>query len=707
MSLFNKSTKLINKFNDYNNTFNNRVETLNLNPNDNDLRAWNKSKILIMRDLTKLDTLIMNYIKHVNSAINKIENKNNLSRFGNVNEYTRLYLLNVNQQQNINLKVVNSLKYGSLLLLYNVANGTTLSEDQSGEFFNILLETGTLLAGGYINMAVNYPDEVTVLRTDLDMYVSKKNALKLLEYLYRFGFNSKMTFASAYQESFFKKNGLVGRINMYKPGLKIDVLIIRDDFNLVDVIKNFDLSFCSVYLDPKDLKIKGNIKDLVSKKGILNDEYAQKYLLNKFIQKRIKKYKDRGYSIRINAKIDITIEKPPPREITDASFVKILLQDELDLYGSNIPTKSKMMLALCMPEYTPENLIKSTKELSFMLYDDEKYFYYMLVNICTIFISNYDDAHKYPAEPRDINFKKIRDDMVKFKEYIIMLHNENGVESKYINIPDFFTMLFKYFDYSDVHHYLENFRFGENLTTEYMVQLQSENPSFLFNQLLIEAGVPPNYVNLILYIVDSEREHFEGKNKDIKYWFLDIKPTMAMEYNRENFYTPIVKYSRSIDYENIIYFDPYMYTDLSYEEAIEDSNYLLFIMGNKGFTYDINVLTQNNLQDFFVDCNTETLGMPVSMDVYLDTWYFKVSIPYNVGIDTSQIYQAMSIFENSNKKIRVFVLEDEKLLKFVSNINVVAVNNGKNVWGEYPNIVSETHCNTDLQVFESLRYIET
>ena len=37
-----------------------------------------------------------------------------------------------------------------------------------------------------------------------------------------------------------------------------------------------------------------------------------------------------------------------------------------------------------------------------------------------------------------------------------------------------------------------------------------------------------------------------------------------------------------------------------------------------------------------------------------NTWFAQLSSPYNIGIQISQFYQALSLYENSNKKIRKF-----------------------------------------------------
>ena len=51
-----------------------------------------------------------------------------------------------------------------------------------------------------------------------------------------------------------------------------------------------------------------------------------------------------------------------------------------------------------------------------------------------------------------------------------------------------------------------------------------------------------------------------------------------------------------------------------------------------------------NLQEFILQCNKELLGAPSVNDTEDHTkWYSKLSSPYNIGVLTTQFYQALSL----------------------------------------------------------------
>ena len=196
---------------------------------------------------------------------------------------------------------------------------------------NCLKNNNAYLSGGFINMCINYPNTTNLKLTDIDIYINKKNFLNFYIELNNF-FNltyANIYLSSAYFESFFKKNGLVSRLSLIFKNIKMDILVIRDDRDIKQVINEFDLTYCSVYIDPKtidvesesindwNIEIKGEIKDMKNKSGKLRKEYANKYLFNPFIQKRLHKYTKRGYKTEINTYINEIFEEKKPHLITN------------------------------------------------------------------------------------------------------------------------------------------------------------------------------------------------------------------------------------------------------------------------------------------------------------------------------------------------------------------------------------------------------
>ena len=362
MCLYNKLNKLSNKIEHYSTLLSAKTEDINnINSQDKEekLIDWNKCKNNLSQQLNCIDNKLNRFIKDSNYCILKLNNNNNFGtdRVLNViDEFQRI----VDISDNINTKLYNCFMYGTffepnILSLQNDEFNLQINKSKLlvDKFLLTLKNNNSYLAGGYINMAINYPSYSKSHSTDMDIYVNKKNFKKLYEEITNIIniTHNYFEIASAYNESFFRKNGLLSRIKLISFDQKLDILIIRDDYNLIDVIKNFDLSYCSVYLDPNDLVIKGNIEDMLNKTGKLNDDYATKYLFNKFIQRRIKKYSNRGYKTQINTHIDIMMQKKEPKIINNASIYHKILQKLSKIYYGII-SENELYNILSITEYS-------------------------------------------------------------------------------------------------------------------------------------------------------------------------------------------------------------------------------------------------------------------------------------------------------------------------------------------------------------------
>ena len=298
MSLYNKLNILSDKLDHYSLLLKEKTEEINdltMVNQDETIKNWNKCKSKLSRELKQIDNNINKFIKDSNNCINNFK-KNDETHFGNdedevysVEEHMRSveervylsekYKTMVLDEPDINKKVYNSLLYGNFSRYFNndrlgsmMNSDYTIhinnAEERLKKFVYLLKDNNALLAGGYINMAVNFNDyPYYPMHSDLDIYINKKNIEKFIDDIMKTItiLTFKFDISSPYLESFFRKNGLLSRLVLMAPGIRLDILIIRDDYNLLDVIKNFDLSYCSVYLDPSDLKIKGNINDMITK----------------------------------------------------------------------------------------------------------------------------------------------------------------------------------------------------------------------------------------------------------------------------------------------------------------------------------------------------------------------------------------------------------------------------------------------------------
>lgn len=178
------------------------------------------------------------------------------------------------------------------------------------EFKEALIKNRAIIAGGSVlSIFGNYDIN------DIDIYVNYSNAKELIKDLYPLGLNPLETHrAPAYDLSFFRKNNIISRIycKMSTRGMvnerfyfadknvSIDIMIIPDHILLENVVTNFDLTFCQVWWDGNTIH-SYDIEDVRSKSGSLNPDYIESYIaMNNFTIKRILKYKNRGFEIKID-----------------------------------------------------------------------------------------------------------------------------------------------------------------------------------------------------------------------------------------------------------------------------------------------------------------------------------------------------------------------------------------------------------------------
>ena len=190
---------------------------------------------------------------------------------------------------------------------------------------DLLIRTGSIIAGGAVLSAYNNYSAVTssdiLPRTecdwnyDFDIYVHLNHAEELVNGLKENLNNLELAhncnyIAPAYDESFFKKNNILGRFMfVVKDLIYLDILIVSNDKPLTDVVDSFDLTFCKIWYDG----ISVNARDptgIINKTGSLEQDYVKTLLNgNFFTSKRIEKYKNKGYKISINLEESFVLEK--------------------------------------------------------------------------------------------------------------------------------------------------------------------------------------------------------------------------------------------------------------------------------------------------------------------------------------------------------------------------------------------------------------
>jgi hypothetical protein len=105
-------------------------------------------------------------------------------------------------------------------------------------------------------------------------------------------------------ESFFFKNRIKARLHYYiayeHPHLypRIKIYIVENTKNVLETVKNFDLSFTQIWFDGENLSATYEQKKIEKKKGKINYEYTNLILqFNPILIERINIYKKRGFEI--------------------------------------------------------------------------------------------------------------------------------------------------------------------------------------------------------------------------------------------------------------------------------------------------------------------------------------------------------------------------------------------------------------------------
>lgn len=196
----------------------------------------------------------------------------------------------------------------------------SLSEEKAQRFLDLVKDTGSLIAGGSVLSAYRGNSGGHGFREsfshDVDVYVPIKNINRFLDTLVRNRENriiksprtQKSYKSSLYCTSFLKKNGIkkvytfTTRDTSDSPRqlLTIDVMIVRNRRTPLQVVNNFDLTFCQIWHDGEHV-YASHPEDVRNKKGTLQGEYVPLFVQgNVFLRKRIKKYIGRGYEITLD-----------------------------------------------------------------------------------------------------------------------------------------------------------------------------------------------------------------------------------------------------------------------------------------------------------------------------------------------------------------------------------------------------------------------
>lgn len=166
------------------------------------------------------------------------------------------------------------------------------------EFNQLIIDHRALVAGGSVVGALTG----TVIN-DFDIYVNRSSAKALVKAFLDHGLkfrDSSVHVASTYDQSFFRRNRILIRIPMFVKHFIVDILVIPDNVTCESVVTNFDLSFCETWWNGEHV-FAADPDGVRGKAGILKPDYLECLVRenNKFILRRIKKYRNRGFLVDV------------------------------------------------------------------------------------------------------------------------------------------------------------------------------------------------------------------------------------------------------------------------------------------------------------------------------------------------------------------------------------------------------------------------
>ena len=272
-----------------------------------------------------------------------------------------------------------------------------LGEEGTARLCSLLQATGAIIAGGSVLQAFQDATvgDAVIKSQDIDIYVPVQTAPAFFDVFVRDEVDAilKKTSTSEIQErsyksamyckSFLHKNGIKKVYNFIKieyteqigrrgrriesHRIEFDVMIVRNRRTPLQVVNNFDLTFCQIWFDGSDI-YASHPEDIKRKKGTLQGEYVDLFLKgNTFLHKRIKKYGDRGYKIaldRQSADKDITqnvrVQAPLCKRRDDSNLMKhwssrvllywfLNIRDNIRAHHVNMPPNIKHNNILIVP----------------------------------------------------------------------------------------------------------------------------------------------------------------------------------------------------------------------------------------------------------------------------------------------------------------------------------------------------------------------
>lgn len=455
-------------------------------------------------------------------------------------------------------------------------------------FTNAIRLSKAVVAGGSVLAA--YSNFKT---SDIDIYVNINNAKKLYNKLQK-GFNNGFkiihhNFAPAYDESFFAKNNILGRFRLEMQRdednlLKIDIMILPTDVQIVNVVQNFDLTFCEVWFDGINVYATDS-EGIRNKTGNLRPEYEKSLLVNfnQFILDRIKKYSKRGFVIKYNCNGEKTVSLPKKnvsnyeRWIVSVLYKQILAFDfvksrqsyrnkEKYIFNSFVTNK--------LEKYTVENLkniLMNYSNVKIRVANEEqlkklylKSFYFIgleyfvqtlgeekanvyfdnilrYTGITKEEILNYDDEDDEDDEDEEESEDENQENEEKIRKKIIEIFLESNADEEYYKIME---KINGYLSQNNLNLSRENTKLCEILENVW------EKRDDLENLEIDESNLPDTCTDLIMMDTYNVTEYLAESNDSIMFVNIGSDNTFSIIcYTKEYLKQAILNYDTTWFYE--------------------------------------------------------------------------------------------------------------------------------------------------------------
>lgn len=196
-----------------------------------------------------------------------------------------------------------------------------------GNFKQILKDSKAIIAGGSITRLF-VVDKSKFKETDIDIYVNIKDSKALItEMKNHFGrIEEDYRSSCSYDSSFLVRNNIYRVLHFTKTisdkEIKVQIMLVRNSENVLNVVKNFDLTCCQCWYDGDTINVLH--PDLMTAgRAMLNKEYF-KCLINKneFTLNRIKKYESRGFKILCEVDPDAINPEKKHNKINPKQFLQ-------------------------------------------------------------------------------------------------------------------------------------------------------------------------------------------------------------------------------------------------------------------------------------------------------------------------------------------------------------------------------------------------